>query len=50
MCSHVPAWLPHFRIYIVSLPQRIDRTNKNREDAKVRRQKTEQAWKELHDD
>ncbi|KAI0362692.1 UPF0287-domain-containing protein [Trametes cingulata] len=28
--------------------ERIDRTAKNREEAKVRRQKTEQAWKELH--
>ncbi|KAI9064183.1 UPF0287-domain-containing protein [Trametes sanguinea] len=30
--------------------ERIDRTTENREKAKVRRQKTEQAWKELHDD
>ncbi|KAI0646836.1 UPF0287-domain-containing protein [Trametes meyenii] len=30
--------------------ERIDRTTKNREDAKIRRQKTEQAWKDLHDD
>ncbi|KAI0670607.1 UPF0287-domain-containing protein [Trametes maxima] len=30
--------------------ERIDRTTKNREDAKLRRHKTEQAWKDLHDD
>ncbi|KAI0371724.1 UPF0287-domain-containing protein [Pilatotrama ljubarskyi] len=28
--------------------ERIDRTAKNREEAKLRRQKAEQAWKELH--
>ncbi|OJT14123.1 hypothetical protein TRAPUB_9234 [Trametes pubescens] len=30
--------------------ERIDRTTKNREDAKSRRVKTEQAWKDLHVD
>ncbi|CCM02874.1 uncharacterized protein FIBRA_04988 [Fibroporia radiculosa] len=30
--------------------ERVERTSKNREGAKVRRQKTEQVWKELHDE
>ncbi|EPQ58465.1 hypothetical protein GLOTRDRAFT_22420, partial [Gloeophyllum trabeum ATCC 11539] len=29
--------------------ERTDRASKNREEAKARRQKTEQAWKELHE-
>ncbi|OSX64955.1 hypothetical protein POSPLADRAFT_1134253, partial [Postia placenta MAD-698-R-SB12] len=30
--------------------ERIERTTKNREGAKERRQKTEQAWKEIRED
>ncbi|KAI0721539.1 UPF0287-domain-containing protein [Cerioporus squamosus] len=30
--------------------ERVDRTTKNREEAKAKREKIEQAWKELHDD
>ncbi|TFK90956.1 UPF0287-domain-containing protein [Polyporus arcularius HHB13444] len=30
--------------------ERVDRTTKNREEAKAKREKIEMAWKELHDD
>ncbi|KAI1790800.1 UPF0287-domain-containing protein [Ganoderma leucocontextum] len=30
--------------------ERVDRTTKNRVEAKAKRGKVEQAWKELHDD
>jgi len=30
--------------------ERIERTTRNRENAKVRREKTEKVWKELHQD